>query len=77
MSCQAIGELMSPRQPWMRELLGDLSLVTIALEPEYTGGLSTALKLYAQWEELLFQSPLFSKTCRWRDSYIRRLFPIE
>jgi hypothetical protein len=64
---RAIRSLLSPRKEWMRIILNDPKAITIAMEPEYTGGLSCSLELYRQWESIFFVDPLFSKECDWRD----------
>ena len=62
-----INALLLPDTEWMQLILSNLKGITIALEPEYTGGLSISLELYRQWENALFTAPLFSKKCRWKD----------
>ncbi len=59
--------ILNPKKPWMRMILGDLKAITIALEPEYTGGLTPSLALYHLWEHALFTTPIFSEGCRWRN----------
>ena len=66
LSDQAIAKAIDPSQEWVQELLANLRGITIALEPEYTGGLSNSLHLLKQWEKALFRVPLFDKQCRWR-----------
>lgn len=66
-----IDAMLSPGNPWMPLILRDLKAVTIALEPTYTGGLSTSLDLYRHWESSLFAAPLFNKKCRWRKGLIK------
>ena len=68
LSKRAITSLLSPRKEWMQIILCDLKAITIALEPEYTGGLSCSLELYRQWENIFFTAPLFSKDCDWKDN---------
>lgn len=63
---QEIKAMLSSDTPWMPLILSNLKAITIAMEPEYTGGLSTSLELYRHWESSLFAAPLFSKKCRWR-----------
>lgn len=53
-------------QLWMQQILCDIKGMTIALEPKYTGGLTTSLELYKVFESSLFESPLFSKSCKWK-----------
>jgi len=69
---QEIMSLLSADKEWMPMILGDLKAITIALEPEYTGGLSRSLDLYRAWERAMFRSPLFSKNCRWRSFFPSR-----
>lgn len=64
---RAIRSLLSPRKEWMRIILNDPKAITVAMEPEYTGGLSCSLELYRQWENIFFVDPLFSNECDWRD----------
>jgi hypothetical protein len=66
MSRRDIQEMLSPRNDWMQEILAGVKAITIALEPDYTGGLSRSLELYSAWEEALFDSPVFNKRTRWR-----------
>ncbi len=72
LSGEDIQTLLSPDKPWMPLILRDLDSITIAIEPTYTGGLSLSLELYRHWESTLFESPLFSKECRWRKGHIQR-----
>ena len=67
LSNRAIRSLLSPRKEWMQIILGDPKAITIAMEPEYTGGLSCSLELYRRWETIFFCGSLFSKHCDWRD----------
>lgn len=64
-SNRSIANFLSPKRRWLQLLLANLEGITIALEPEYTGGLSNSLHLFAQWEKALFQRPVFSKNCKW------------
>ncbi len=66
LSKRAIKSLLSPRSEWMQLILGNLKGITVALEPEYTGGLSQSLEIFRQWEAAFFESPLFSNECRWK-----------
>ena len=68
LSRRAITSVLSPCKEWMQIILGNLKAMTIALEPEYTGGLSCSLELFRQWENMFFAAPLFSKECEWRDN---------
>lgn len=70
LSGEDVKAMLSPDATWMPLILRDLKAITIALEPEYTGGLSHSLDLYRHWESALFAAPLFSKTCRWRKGLI-------
>lgn len=70
LSGKEVTSLLSSDSPWMPLILRDLKAVTIALEPEYTGGLSHSLELYRHWESALFSAPLFSQKCRWRKGMI-------
>lgn len=47
-------------------ILRDLKAITLALEPQYTGGLSKSLEFYQNWESALFAAPFTDKKCRWR-----------
>jgi hypothetical protein len=66
MSGDKVTAMLTPDKPWMPLILGELRAITIALEPKYTGGLSSSLELYLNWESALFTAPVFSKKCRWR-----------
>jgi hypothetical protein len=72
LSGEKVTATLSANNPWMPLILRDLKAITIALEPEYTGGLSHSLELYGHWESALFSAPLFSKKCRWRKGMIGR-----
>jgi len=69
LSDEAIAGLLDPEQAWVREVLADLRGVTIALEPEYTGGMSRSLHLLEEWEKALLTAPLFDKQCAWRSVF--------
>jgi hypothetical protein len=69
LSDHRIAALLDPHQGWVREVLCNLECVTIALEPEYTGGLTTSLHLFRQWEKALFANPLFTKRCSWKSLF--------
>jgi len=62
-----IPEMLSYENRWMPMILQDVKSITIALEPEYTGGLVQSLELYRAWEEALFDSSIFGKTFRWKN----------
>jgi hypothetical protein len=66
LSGEEVKAMLSPDKPWMPLLLSDVKAITIALEPQYTGGLSVSLDLYRHWESALFSAPLFGKKCHWR-----------
>jgi hypothetical protein len=66
LSDKAIARLLDPRQEWVREVLWNLEGITIALEPTYTGGLSTSLRLFQQWERVFFSKPIFDRHCSWK-----------
>lgn len=70
LSDQEIRAMLAKDNPWMPLILRDLKAITIALEPDYTGGLSQSLALYRSWESALFSVPLFNKKCRWRKGLI-------
>jgi len=72
-SKRTIRSLLNSNKLWMRQILGDLQAITIAIEPEYTGGLTQSLSLYETWEKALFTEPVFSKTCRWREEVMESL----
>jgi hypothetical protein len=61
-----ITEMLDGRHAWMRQILRDLQVITIALEPEYTGGLSISNRLFECWETALFARPVFSRNCKWK-----------
>lgn len=63
---KTIAKAMDISQEWVQEVLANLRGFTIALEPEYTGGLSNSLHLFRQWEKALFDVPLFDKHCAWK-----------
>jgi hypothetical protein len=67
LSNRQIKSRISPRSPWMQLILENLQGVTVALEPEYTGGLSQSLHLIRQWERTFFTASVFEKHCSWRD----------
>lgn len=67
-SKRIIRSLLNPKRSWMQQILRNLQGITIALEPEYTGGLSNSLELYQVWESVLFTEPVFSKHCAWKDN---------
>lgn len=69
--CEDITEMLSARHVWMQQILGDLQAITIALEPEYTGGLSISNRLFECWEAALFAKPIFSKNCKWKKGLIK------
>jgi hypothetical protein len=71
LTSREIRSLLSLRKEWMQLILRNLVAITIALEPEYTGGLSRSLELYRQWEKNLFSAPLFSEDCDWREACSR------
>lgn len=73
MSGEDIHEMLAADTAWMPLILSDLKGITIALEPQYTGGLSISLELYRHWESALFSAPLFSKRCRWRKGVVRAI----
>ncbi len=64
---RAVADELDPSQKWVHEVLRNLRGVTIALEPEYTGGLTNSLHLLQRWEEAFLEIPLFAKGCSWRD----------
>ncbi|MCX5674495.1 MAG: hypothetical protein NTX87_05760 [Planctomycetota bacterium] len=66
LSDDKIARFWDPEQEWVREILWNLEAITIALEPEYTGGLSKSLHILGQWEKAFFAKPLFEKHCSWR-----------
>ena len=66
LSDKAIAKALNPSHSWMQEVLANLRGITIALEPEYTGGLSNSLHLFEQWEKALFEVPLFKEDCSWK-----------
>jgi hypothetical protein len=72
LSGEEVTSMLSPTTPWMPLILRDLKGLTIAIEPEFTGGLSRSLELYRYWESALFSAPLFSKKCRWRKGLLKR-----
>jgi hypothetical protein len=67
LSGDKISAMLLPTTPWMPLILRDLKAITLALEPQYTGGLSKSLELYRHWESAPFALPLFNKNCRWRN----------
>ena len=71
LNTRQIRSILSPRRKWMQQILRDLHGVTIALEPDYTGGLSRSLELFQRWESSLFESPLFSKECCWKPNLLQ------
>ncbi|MEN6458205.1 MAG: hypothetical protein ABFC63_04690 [Thermoguttaceae bacterium] len=71
LSATKIEAMLSPNTSWMPLILRNLKAITIALEPDFTGGLSVSLELYRHWESALFAKPLFSKKCRWRKGVLK------
>jgi hypothetical protein len=69
LSDRQIADLLDLSNEWVGIVLSELRGVTIALEPEYTGGLSNSLHLFKQWENAFFQTPLFNKNCCWKDIF--------
>jgi hypothetical protein len=69
LSGDVIHEMLSPDSAWMPLILHDLKGITIALEPQYTGGMSVSLELYRHWESVLFTAPLGGKRCHWHRKY--------
>lgn len=72
LSGDEIRAMLSPDTAWMSPILRDLKGITIALEPQYTGGMSVSLELYRHWESALFTAPLGGKRCRWRKGLVRK-----
>jgi len=70
-SKKTICSLLNPNKLWMQQILADLKAITIAIEPNYTGGLVQSLELFKTWEEALFMNSVFSKECCWRDDLLR------
>jgi len=62
-----ITDMLSYDNRWMPMILRDLKDITIALEPEFTGGLVQSLELYRAWEESLFESSIFGNKCCWKN----------
>lgn len=73
MSGEDIHEMLAADAAWMPLILSDLHGITIALEPQYIGGLSISLELYRHWESALLSAPLFSRRCRWRKGVVRAI----
>lgn len=69
LSKQAIKTQVNMSRLWMQQILCDLKGMTIALEPNYTGGLTKSLELYKIFESSLFESPLFSESCSWKRTF--------
>lgn len=67
LSDKAIARSLDAKQEWVQEILWNLEAITIALEPEYTGGLSQSLHLLRQWERAFLTKPLFDEHCSWRN----------
>lgn len=70
---EEIIDMLDGRHTWMRQILGDLQAITIAIEPEYTGGLSVSNRLFDCWESALFARPIFSKKCKWRKGLFKNV----
>jgi len=68
LSDRAIAEALDLQQEWLQILTANLRGITIALEPEYTGGLTNSLHLFRQWEKAFFEPPLFDKNCAWKST---------
>ena len=69
LSDSQIVNLLDLDNEWVKIILPELRGITIALEPEYTGGLSNSLHLFKQWEDAFFKTPIFDKNCCWKDIF--------
>ena len=65
----AIAGLLDLDQEWLQMVLKSLQGVTIALEPEFTGGLDNSLHLLRQWEKAVLTAPLFEDGCALKDVF--------
>lgn len=63
---RSIRSMLSHSKPWMQSIMHDLRGITIALEPEFTGGLSRTLELYKTFESSLFTDSIFEQDFKWR-----------
>jgi len=66
LSDDRIRQVLNPSGPLMEALLPRLAGMTIALEPEYCGGISNCVHLLDTVSDVLFQKPLLSAGCSWR-----------
>lgn len=70
LSTRQIKAVLSPKSEWMQLILTDLKAITIALEPEYTGGITQSLRLFDLWQKTFFESSLFEKECPWKEGIL-------
>jgi hypothetical protein len=63
--------MLDAGHPWMQQKFRDLQAITIAIEPEFTWGLSVANRRFECWESALFAKPIFSKSSAWRKGLIK------
>jgi len=63
---KTIKEYLSPGRPLIKWIFERLAGITIALEPEHTGGLLKSNKYLAMIDKLYFKPGLFSYNCNWR-----------
>ena len=61
-----VKEQTSCHNPVVSLILENVQGITIALEPEYTGGLARSLLLYKTWEGTLFTRSVFDDNCQWK-----------
>jgi len=66
-SNRQIRAALAPKSEWMQMILPELRAITIALEPEYTGGIAKSMHLFKQWERNFFKASVFDDECPWRD----------
>jgi hypothetical protein len=72
MSETAIRKVLSMGDEGIQIILDTISGLTFALEPYYSRGIFSALKLYSIWENIFLKGnikPLPLKDCHWRKKY--------
>ncbi|MCG7855891.1 hypothetical protein MD537_02880 [Flavihumibacter sediminis] len=63
---KVIREMLSPERPLVKWLFERMAGLTIAMEPEHTGGFLKASKYLALIDKMYFEPDLFTHRCNWR-----------
>ncbi len=66
-SDEEVGSMVALRSPLMEWILPKLKGMTIALEPQYYGGMRKSHYLFNLLDEYLFDPPLLNPNSRWKD----------